>query len=99
MTFYSPQNKRISSGSTPEFISPLSKTTTEYLYKHRNKHNKDVVSTPSSTSSDMIRDLSELIEHYQTKEFTVKLIHSPLNFSTPLFKLSNKGLHIHIFKN
>lgn len=97
MTFYSPQNKRISCGSTPEFISPLSKTTTEYLYKHRNKHIKDAVSTPSSTSSDMIRDLSDLIEQYQTKTFTVKLIQSPLNFSTPLFKISNKGLIILLF--
>lgn len=95
MDTFSPQNRN-STGSTPKFLSPLSKSTTEYLHRYK-KSDKDKELTSPNTS-DTIKDISYLIEQYQVQaseedNYKISCPISPIK--TPLIKLTRnqkKGL-------
>lgn len=88
---FSSQDTRNSTGSTPKFHSPLSKSTTEYLcrYKKGDK-DKDLIS-PMSNASETIKDISYLIEQYQVQSEEQYKISCPISpIKTPLIKLTKK---------
>lgn len=92
MSFESPTTKRASSGSTPKLLSPLSKSTTDFLIRYTKGNEEN-----SPHTNEVLKDMSRLIEQYQQKPETSQ---ASINFlesktmspiKTPLIKITRKG--------